>query len=135
MPLAISSSDTQYSNNYGLFWILKKCPRKISAILSFFKIIEALSSSSQVWKICNIVCIFFIQKDVLCIRVWPDADVCECQERERRWKNRVCMYLVRYLTPFSYEKNNRPLGESKSLNKKKFGTRSRKHDIFYLVML
>ena len=57
------------------------------------------------------------------------------RERERRWKNRVCMYLVRYLTPFSYEKNNRPLGESKSLNKKKFGTRSRKHDIFYLVML
>ena len=55
--------------------------------------------------------------------------------KRERDVGKIVYYVCRYLTPFSYEKNNRPLGESKSLNKKKFRTRSRKHDIFYLVML
>ena len=123
MPLAISSSDTQCSSNhYGLFWILKKVPKKnISHFIIFQNYWGPLIKLPSLKNMQHCLYLFYPKRRT----VHKGLTWCWClwvsRERERRWKNRVCMYLVRYLTPFSYEKNNRPLGESKSLNKKSLG--------------
>ena len=61
---------------------------------------------------------FLSKSDVLCIRVWPDADVCECQEREALEKS--CMY-VGTLPPFHMRKITDHWGNQNLWTKKSLG--------------